>query len=401
MPCRFEMGDDFGDGRRLVRPRHDGTICSTPWTRPARLRCRPTSPPRWPIPSATRRSRGPSGVGRGADGRVHLTPAVLDGIDGPAGHRCTRSSWSSDSTRSGRSRSTGSRTTTSTPRPSAFPPRRGRRCSRRGAAGAGSWRSGPPRCVPSSRRPGGRRIERCPSRANRPVHHPGVRVRRRRRDDDELPSAPVVAPGTRPGLRRTTLADLYAEAMAEGYRFLSFGDAMLSCIGTTRPAGSAGMRLTIDIEATDGAARTGRSPPRGDRSRPRRSCRWDPGLDPRPDRRTNWPRCAAADGSAPEILLANTYHLMLRPGADVVAGPGRAASFSGWHRLHLTDSGGFQVFSLAPAGDRRGRDVPLHLRRLPPTSSPRRGRSPSRSRSAPTSRWCSTCAPNSRRTGRP
>src|SRR5438874_13737029 len=45
-------------------------------------------------------------------------------------------------------------------------------------------------------------------------------------------------------------------------------------------------------------------------------------------------------------VLANTYHLVLRPGADVVARCGGFYRFSGWHGPMLTDSGGFQVFSL-------------------------------------------------------
>jgi queuine tRNA-ribosyltransferase len=47
------------------------------------------------------------------------------------------------------------------------------------------------------------------------------------------------------------------------------------------------------------------------------------------------------------ILLANTYHLMLRPGDTVVAGLGGLHSFTGWDGTFLTDSGGYQVFSLA------------------------------------------------------
>ena len=47
------------------------------------------------------------------------------------------------------------------------------------------------------------------------------------------------------------------------------------------------------------------------------------------------------------IILGNTYHLMLRPGADVVAGAGGLHRFMGWDGPILTDSGGFQVFSLA------------------------------------------------------
>ncbi len=48
------------------------------------------------------------------------------------------------------------------------------------------------------------------------------------------------------------------------------------------------------------------------------------------------------------VLLSNTYHLSLRPGADVVARMGGLHRFMGWRRPILTDSGGFQVFSLAP-----------------------------------------------------
>ncbi len=46
------------------------------------------------------------------------------------------------------------------------------------------------------------------------------------------------------------------------------------------------------------------------------------------------------------LILANTYHLYLRPGADVVARFGGLHQFMGWPRPILTDSGGFQVFSL-------------------------------------------------------
>jgi queuine tRNA-ribosyltransferase len=53
----------------------------------------------------------------------------------------------------------------------------------------------------------------------------------------------------------------------------------------------------------------------------------------------------AATGS--QILLANTYHLMLRPGEKVVRDLGDLHRFMGWPGPILTDSGGFQVFSLA------------------------------------------------------
>jgi len=48
-----------------------------------------------------------------------------------------------------------------------------------------------------------------------------------------------------------------------------------------------------------------------------------------------------------EIILSNTYHLYLRPGPDVVREAGGLHRFTGWRRPILTDSGGFQVFSLA------------------------------------------------------
>lgn len=54
------------------------------------------------------------------------------------------------------------------------------------------------------------------------------------------------------------------------------------------------------------------------------------------------------------IVLGNTYHLMLRPGADIVQRFGGLGSFAGWDGLTLTDSGGFQVFSLDPKVDDDG-----------------------------------------------
>src|SRR5205823_11352095 len=57
------------------------------------------------------------------------------------------------------------------------------------------------------------------------------------------------------------------------------------------------------------------------------------------------PDQVAATGS--QCILANTYHLMLRPGEKVVAELGDLHRFMGWPGPILTDSGGFQVFSLA------------------------------------------------------
>lgn len=108
------------------------------------------------------------------------------------------------------------------------------------------------------------------------------------------------------------------------------------------------MRLQLEVEHRDGAARTGtvrtargsfRTPvfmPVGTRGSIRALMTHElSGL-------------RAADGTAAEVLLANTYHLMLRPGAEVVAGLGGLHRFTGWNHLMLTDSGGYQVFSLDP-----------------------------------------------------
>ena len=48
-----------------------------------------------------------------------------------------------------------------------------------------------------------------------------------------------------------------------------------------------------------------------------------------------------------EIMLSNTYHLYLRPGTNVISGAGGLHKFNGWDRPILTDSGGFQIYSLA------------------------------------------------------
>ena len=49
-----------------------------------------------------------------------------------------------------------------------------------------------------------------------------------------------------------------------------------------------------------------------------------------------------------QIILGNTYHLYLRPGLDTLFKAGGLHKFEHWDRPILTDSGGFQVFSLAP-----------------------------------------------------
>jgi len=56
--------------------------------------------------------------------------------------------------------------------------------------------------------------------------------------------------------------------------------------------------------------------------------------------------CADLEECGAEIILGNTYHLYLRPGIDIIGRHGGLAAFNGWHKPTLTDSGGYQVFSL-------------------------------------------------------
>lgn len=63
---------------------------------------------------------------------------------------------------------------------------------------------------------------------------------------------------------------------------------------------------------------------------------------------------ADLEGLGSQVMLANTYHLMLRPGADVIADLGGIHGFAAWPGHVLTDSGGFQVLSLRPHVDDDG-----------------------------------------------
>lgn len=54
-----------------------------------------------------------------------------------------------------------------------------------------------------------------------------------------------------------------------------------------------------------------------------------------------------ADDTDADIMLSNTYHLYLRPGTEIIQAAGGLHKFNGWDRPILTDSGGYQVYSLA------------------------------------------------------
>ena len=82
------------------------------------------------------------------------------------------------------------------------------------------------------------------------------------------------------------------------------------------------------------------------------------------------PESVAATGA--EIVLGNTYHLMLRPGADRVAALGGLHKFMNWPGPILTDSGGFQVMSLSDLRKigEQGVDIPLPSRRQQTSAHP-------------------------------
>ena len=178
------------------------------------------------------------------------------------------------------------------------------------------------------------------------------------------------------------------DALDEGYRFLSFGDAML--VGR-RPGAhddrcgfDARRRSTATARAgtVDDRARVVPTPcfmPVGTRGAVRTLSR----------RRPRGPRRAGGAGQ----------HLP----PDAAAGRrrgGRAGGlhgFTGWPGHVLTDSGGYQVFSLSPTVDDDGVTFRSTYDGSRPTASRPRARSPSRRRSGPTSRWCSTCARRCRR----
>ncbi len=101
------------------------------------------------------------------------------------------------------------------------------------------------------------------------------------------------------------------------------------------------LRFDFTISATDGAARTGQIAMQ-------RGVIRTPAFMPVGTAATvkaMKPDDVAAAGA--DIILGNTYHLMLRPGAERVARLGGLHGFMGWSKPILTDSGGYQVMSLA------------------------------------------------------
>ncbi len=106
------------------------------------------------------------------------------------------------------------------------------------------------------------------------------------------------------------------------------------------PAAALNPRFAFDIAATDGRARTGTITMR-------RGTIRTPAFMPVGTAATvKAMRASEVLAAGADIILGNTYHLMLRPGAERVARLGGLHGFMGWEGPILTDSGGYQVMSL-------------------------------------------------------
>ena len=105
------------------------------------------------------------------------------------------------------------------------------------------------------------------------------------------------------------------------------------------------MTLAFEVTAAHGAARTGVL--RTARGEVRTPCFMPVGT------RGAVRHLSSADleDLGAEVVLANTYHLMLKPGADLIAQQGGLHRFQDWSGHVLTDSGGYQIFSLDPGGN--------------------------------------------------
>src|SRR5256886_13413501 len=166
------------------------------------------------------------------------------------------------------------------------------------------------------------------------VHHTGLPVSGERCAADQLPSARVDTAHAGVRLRRLPPGARRLRARAAG------AVSVLQLRG--RHAGHAGARLrpTFTVQASDGAARAGRLVTA-------HGVVETPAFMPVGTYGTvkaMTPEELAGLGT--QIILGNTFHLMLRPGAGIVAAHGGLHRFMHWQYPLLTDSGGFPVYSL-------------------------------------------------------
>ncbi|MBO9671377.1 MAG: tRNA guanosine(34) transglycosylase Tgt [Sphingobium sp.] len=107
------------------------------------------------------------------------------------------------------------------------------------------------------------------------------------------------------------------------------------------PADPGRTRFAFAVHATDGKART------GEIAMMRGTIRTPAFMPVGTAATVKAMRASEVRASGADIILGNTYHLMLRPGAERVAALGGVHKLSGWERPMLTDSGGYQVMSLS------------------------------------------------------
>src|SRR5205807_4062024 len=180
----------------------------------------------------------------------------------------------------------------------------------------------------------GRRPRRPPrrGRGNRSLHHAGVRVPCRRPPHHQLPPAQIDSARSRFRVRRDRAG---AARLWPRHR----GTLPLLLL-RRRDAGRQDARMRFAVHATDGAARAGTLElAQGSVETPVFMPVGTYGAV-----KAVSPAELVENGTS--MLLGNTFHLWLRPGLEVIAAHGGLHRFIGWTGPILTDSGGYQVFSL-------------------------------------------------------
>ena len=188
-----------------------------------------------------------------------------------------------------------------------------------------------------------------------PVHHPGLSLSLRRSALDQFPFA---------ALNPVHAGLLLLRPRSDAARLCACGRGALSLLFLRRclPAQPGKERNVTEpfrftLKAQDGKARTGAiTTPRGIIRTPA----FMP-VGTGATVKAMFPEDVAASGA--DIILANTYHLMLRPGAERIARLGGLHQFMHWEKPILTDSGGYQVMSLAKLRriDERGVTFQSHI----------------------------------------